>query len=231
MPAEQVVPHQAPRQADVPRGQAAGAVGGGVFLAQAGVQAERRAGGQALCQRRVQRVQPLDDDDAAAAVHRLGAVGQLQLEIKHRGLADAFRMQLRQALLQQRHIQRLQTLVIVAAVVVFGVAPLAHKKVVQAEHHAPPPFGADGRRQLVRRRRFAGGRRPGEHDDAPPAGEDLLRQGVDAVVVLTLTQIRQGLRLACRQRHQVTADKAFALHNVHKNPPRPVCGPVSRQSG
>ena len=33
------------------------------------------------------------------------------------------------------------------------------------------------------------------------------------------------------QRNKVTADKAFAMCNVHRNPPRPFCGPAVPQSG
>ena len=40
MPAEQRVPHHAPRKADIPRGKAAAAVGVGVLLAQTGVQVQ-----------------------------------------------------------------------------------------------------------------------------------------------------------------------------------------------
>lgn len=230
--AEQTVPHQAARQAHIAGGQAAGAVGGGVFFAQARVQAQGGVGRQAFGQGGVQRMEPLDDDDAVAAVDGLGAVGLLDLKIKARRFADACRVQFCQAVLQDRQVERGKALVVVGAVGVLGIAARADVEIVQADHRTAAAPGSDGIGDLVSRSRLAGGGWAGQHNDVPPAGQHFVGDGLDLGTVLPLAVVSKRLGLGGGQGDQLPADETFTLLcSAHKSPPRPACGRESPQSG
>ena len=229
--AEQAVPHQTACQADVPRGQAARVAAVGVFLPQTRVQAECCIFGQLLGQGGVQCVQSLDDDHAVPRVDALGAAGPLNRKIKHRCVTSARFVQCLQAGVQPFKVKRLQALVVVAAVRVLGVFPFPDVEIVKADDLAAVPAGGDSVSDLVRGRRLARGGRTGQHDNALPRGQHLVRDALDLVMVVGLAQSGQLLRAAGRQRDEVTADEAFAMCNVHRNPPRPFCGPAVPQSG
>ena len=149
MSPEQEITHNPSGQPDIPGSQTAGSVRCGVFFPQACIQAKYRLLGQFLGEGRIQSMQAFNDNDAIPAIDGLRAVGLLQFKVKDRCLADAFLMQFLQAAVQHRKIQRLQTFVIIAAVVIFGIPPRAGIKIVQTEHHAPAPLGLDDVRQFV----------------------------------------------------------------------------------
>ena len=226
-------------QTHIPGGNQPLAVGPGVFLPQAGIDIEHSAFRQGRGERRVEGMEPLHNGHAAGTVDvPLFPGGKLGEEVKDRRVAlPGFRQALK-TLVQHGKIQRLHALIVVGAVGQFGIAPLPHKEVVQAEHLTADAAAAKLVSQFAGGSGLSGGGRPRHHDNVAAGGKDLIRRSADAAGILPLAQLHQSAGIAGCQVHKLTAHQTLGGAGInqsgniaHRIVSLLPCGPAPCQSG
>ena len=216
MPAEPPVPRNAAGKANIAGGDQPRTVRSGIFFPQAGVNIQHSILRQSLGQDGVKGVQSLHNHHTVGAVDMLGLRGgQLGHKVKDRRIAHAGLGQLLQAVLHQRDIQRFYAFVIIPAIRLFGVAALAHKKVVQAQYPAAHTFAAHGGGQLVGAGGFARSGRPRQHDNTAAGCQNIGRGGINAALVLLFAQLHQISRVVRGKVEQLTPHHALGGARIH----------------
>ena len=220
MAAEFVVPHHAPRQADV-SGRQHPLPLAAIFFPQAGVDFIYAVPGQNLRQNRIQRVDALDDAHTALQLQVLPLrQAALRGEVEDGQVRASLAHQFAQAAVDLIQIQRGHIFIVLGAVGQARVLIQILIEIVQADHLAGAAAHGERIGNFVGRGGFAGGRRPRQHHNAAAGLQNFTGSSKNSAFILNFAMGNKALGAGGSRIDQADLNQTFGNpdsgHRTHQ---------------